>query len=179
MSRNSKIITLLSLATVLVLTASYYLNLFDNNQPEIKFQIIGLGERNLSDYRGQVVVLNFWATTCPLCMEEIPKLIELYNKYQPSGLALIAVAMPYDQPQHVADTVKQRQIPYPVAIDIDGHAVQAVGGIRATPSWVLLDRRGRIHFKGSGKIDSIRLSSRIEKLLTIQHSDQEKKDAMG
>ena len=69
----------------------------------------------LSDLRGKVVILDFWATWCPPCKAAIPKLIELYNKYQNQGVIVIGIAL--DDRDKVLKLVQEMSINYPVLFD--------------------------------------------------------------
>jgi peroxiredoxin len=102
---------------------------------------------------GKPILINFWATSCPSCVEEIPHLSALYKELHDDGLEIIGVAMFYDPPQHVKNFTDQNQLPYPIAIDIQGEAAQAFGDILLTPTNFLIDPDGRIVKKKIGLMD--------------------------
>jgi peroxiredoxin len=80
----------------------------------------------LAELRGKVVLVNFWATSCPGCIKEMPGMIETYTQYKDRGFEIIAVAMSYDPPNYVLNFVQTRQLPFPVALDVNGeHARSA------------------------------------------------------
>ena len=122
-------------------------------------------EQRLADYRGKVVLVNFWATSCPVCARELPELIATYRTYAPRGFEIIAVAMPYDRPDWVVDYARRRQLPFTVALDFDGTINRAFGGIEATPTAFLIDKRGRIVRRTVGQPDFAELRTRIQREL--------------
>jgi peroxiredoxin len=119
------------------------------------------GDRfSMSSLKGKVVLINFWATSCTVCVSEMPKIVQIHEKYQDQGLETVAVAMSYDPPDRVYEFAQQRKLPFHVTLDIYGQALRAFGGIRGTPTTFLIDRRGRIvrsfegepNFKTLGKL---------------------------
>ncbi len=118
----------------------------------------------LPDERGPVL-LNFWATGCPACLEEIPELERLYRKYHPKGLRIVAVAMPYDPPNRVVAFVKRRRPPYPVALDPSGR-ISATFQVRLIPTWILLGSDARILWRHhTGIPDTARLETLLQRHL--------------
>ena len=118
--------------------------------------------------RGRPVLVNFWATTCPGCVKEIPHLAELYRALAPDGLEIIGVAMAYDPPNLVIELSKARRIPYPIALDIKGEAARAFGDVRVTPSSFLIGPDGRIMHRKIGELDMDKLRSLLEDMLARQ-----------
>ena len=104
-----------------------------------------------SAFTGAVAMVNFWATWCPSCVSEVQPLIELYQHYRPRGVQVLAVAVRSDRAERLSRFVQDRQIPYPVAYDRDGSIARQWGGVNATPTAFVLDRKGRIarRFVGS------------------------------
>jgi thiol-disulfide isomerase/thioredoxin len=133
--------------------------------PEVNF--IGLhGDRfTMASLKGKVVLVNFWATSCTVCVSEMPKLVQTHQKYRARGLETVAVAMSYDPPDHVFAFAQQNKLPFRVTLDIFGRALQAFGGIRGTPTTFLVDRSGRIVQRFEGEPDFARLGELIEKEL--------------
>ena len=125
--------------------------------PQLGFQLIDGRKLSLQDLAGRPVFITFWATTCPNCVEEIPLLSTLYRELAPSGFEIIAVAMPYDRPDFVVQMKQELAIPYPIALDLEGEAVNAFG-IRYTPNGFLLDENGRIikHYVGMVDLSELR-----------------------
>ncbi len=120
---------------------------------------------SLASLRGKPVLVTFWATTCPGCIKEMPHLVELYQAMAPRGLEIIAIAMEYDPEEQVRTMVAQKQLPYPVALDRDGSAALAFGGVSLTPSNFLIDPQGRIAQYKLGEMDMNALHNRIVAML--------------
>jgi thiol-disulfide isomerase/thioredoxin len=79
------------------------------------------------------VLVAFWATTCAVCLQEMPQLIQFQKDHLASGLKVVAVAMPYDKPQAVLEFAKKREFALHYAIDLDGKINRAFGGVQETP----------------------------------------------
>lgn len=133
--------------------------------PSVTFQTIH-GERTaLDQLRGQVVLVSFWSTTCAPCMAEMPEKIALHRALAARGLATYAVAMSYDRPDFVIDMAQRRQMPFQVALDLDGSVAKNFNNTEITPTKFLIDREGRIVRTYVGSTDFADLRERIEKLL--------------
>lgn len=102
----------------------------------------------LSSYRGKIVLLDFWATWCVPCREEIPHFVELQNKYGPSGLQVIGVSMD-DGPDPVRTFNQQFHMNYPVVMG-NAEIGEQYGGVLGLPIAFVLDRDGRIRHKHIG-----------------------------
>ena len=121
------------------------------------------GERlSFADLRDQVVLVNFWATDCSVCLQEMPAMIETYRRFQPLGLEAIFIAMPYDRPDRVLHYARGNALPFKVVLDIQGEINQAFGIVRATPTTFLIDKRGRIVERILGEPDFKRLHRLID-----------------
>ena len=133
--------------------------------PEVNF--IGvLGDQfAMTSLKGKVVLVNFWATSCTVCVSEMPKIVETFEKYRGQGLETVAVAMPYDPPDRVFAYARRNKLPFRVTLDIFGKATQAFGGIRGTPTTFLVDRGGRIVQRFEGEPDFAALGKLIEREL--------------
>jgi peroxiredoxin len=132
-----------------------------------RFDYVALdGQRRSSDgLRGQVVLVSFWATTCAVCVTEMPRLVALHRRYAGPRFRTLAVAMAHDPPARVAHFAETRQLPFDVVIDNTGGVAAAFGRVTVTPTTALLDRDGRLAFITEGKPDDAELASRIERLL--------------
>ncbi|MBD3609713.1 MAG: TlpA family protein disulfide reductase [Gammaproteobacteria bacterium] len=133
--------------------------------PDITVNSIDGKSFRLSELQGQPVVLTFWATTCPGCLKEMPHLIDLHNELSAKGLKVIGIAMSYDPPNQVYSLIKARQVPYTIALDIDGKAAQAFGNIRLTPTTFLISPEGRIIQKKIGEMDMDKVHKLIVDML--------------
>jgi thiol-disulfide isomerase/thioredoxin len=119
----------------------------------------------MSSLKGKVVLVNFWATSCTVCVGEMPKMVQTYEKYRDQGLETVAVAMSYDPPDRVFVYAQQNKLPFHVTLDIFGKAVKAFGGVRGTPTTFLVGRRGTIIRRFEGEPDFAKLGQLIEKEL--------------
>ncbi len=151
----------LLLSTLIVTLAAF---LIWHSQPGALTLTTVNGEKiTLPDHRGPVL-LNFWATGCPACLEEIPELERLYRKYRSKGLRIVAVAMPYDPPNRVMAFVKRRRLPYPVALDPSGR-ISATFQVRLIPTWILLGPDAQILWRHIGIPDTARLETLLRQHL--------------
>lgn len=114
-----------------------------------------------ASYQGRPLLVVFWATTCPGCIQEMPHLVELYQELAPRGFHIIGVAMAYDPPEQVREMVRQKALPYTVAIDSNGAAARAFGEVKLTPTTFLIDPQGRIVQQTLGELDMAQLRNRI------------------
>lgn len=140
-----RIFIILSLLVIIGLTVHLYSP--SPNYPDISdvsFTLIDGRRISVKQLQGRPVLVTFWATTCASCIKEIPDLISLYDTYAARGLEIIAVAMPYDRPDHVLEMAEVRKLPYAVALDVDAKVVRAFGNIRITPNNFLIGRNGKI-----------------------------------
>jgi len=117
--------------------------------PDFTLQDINGNEVTLSDFKGKVVILNFWATWCPPCRKEIPVFIELYKKYKDEGLVIIGISLDREGKKVLIPFVKKFGINYPVLIGTQ-KVVDAYGGIRGIPTTFIIDKKGKIRKKHIG-----------------------------
>jgi peroxiredoxin len=137
----------------------------ERTAPAVTFTTLAGKPITPNDLRGKVVLVNFWATTCAVCAHELPEMVATYQTYAARGFEIIAVAMPYDRPDWVVDYARRRQLPFTVALDFDGTINRAFGGIEATPTAFLIDKRGRIVRRTVGQPDFAELRTRIQREL--------------
>jgi peroxiredoxin len=121
----------------------------------------------LSDYRGKVVLLDFWATWCHGCRTEIPWYMEFENKYKDKGLAVIGVSMDTDW-NTVKPFMAKEEMNYPVVIGNDGLLERY--GSHSMPATYLIDRDGRIADYHIGVVNKDQFESEIKKLLMEKRS---------
>ena len=121
---------------------------------------------DLSAYRGKIVLLDFWATWCEPCREEIPRFVELQNKYRDQGLQIIGVSMD-DEPEPVREYNQRFNMNYPVAMG-DAKTGELYGGVLGLPIAFLIGRDGRIEAKHIGATDISVFEQEIKALLQPQ-----------
>ncbi len=118
---------------------------------------------NFSSYRGKVVLLDFWATWCDPCRDEIPHFVELQNKYGGQGLQIIGVSMD-DGPEPVRDFYQRFKMNYPVVMG-NAKMGELYGGVLGLPIAFLIGRDGRISAKHIGATDISVFEKEIASLL--------------
>jgi peroxiredoxin len=136
---------LLILAALLIVAGVAYSVLFARQAaPEVKLTSLAGVTTSTSALKGKVVLVNFWATSCPGCVEEMPEIKKLHQEYAGKGLNVLAVAMSYDPPNYVQSFVAKNQLPFFVALDTQGEAAKAFGDIQLAPTTFLIDKQGKI-----------------------------------
>jgi len=117
----------------------------------------------LSSYRGKVVLLDFWATWCDPCREEIPHFVELQSKYREQGLQIVGVSMD-DGPEPVRDFYQRFKMNYPVVMG-NAEIGERYGGVLGLPIAFLIGRDGRIYSKHTGATDITVFEKEVRSLL--------------
>jgi len=97
---------------------------------------------NLSQYKGQVVMINFWASWCVPCRQEMPLLETIYKKYKPLGFTLIGVNVEPDQ-KDAENFLKQTPVSFPVLFDAKSQ-VSGLYNVQVMPTTVFIDRKGNV-----------------------------------
>ncbi len=111
--------------------------------PDFNLENFAGGRTRLSDHRGEVVLLNFWATWCPPCVKEIPDFVKLYDRYRERGLVILGLSVDRNPQSVLPAFIKRHKINYPVLLD-DGRVAGDYGGITGIPTTFLIDREGII-----------------------------------
>lgn len=118
----------------------------------------------LADYKGKVIMLNFWATWCGPCKYEIPMFVELQNEYRDKGVVFLGVSVD-DEPAALQEFAKAERMNYPVLVGA-GHEIQnAYGPIFGVPTTMLISREGVICTRYSGPREKAKFESDIKALL--------------
>ena len=111
--------------------------------PDFTLPTLAGDSLRLADLRGQIVVLNFWATWCAPCVEEIPELIDLHDELNPHGLTVLGVSLDEEGPDLIKPFTDRFGITYPILLD-DGAVAEAYGGVWALPTTYVIDPEGQI-----------------------------------
>ena len=151
----------LVLVTILVAVQSCS----ETTAPALSFKTIDGRTLTLQQLQGRPVLVNFWASSCLPCLEEIPLLKAVYQDLHPQGLEIIAVAMAYDPPNRVLSVVQRYAVNYPVVLDLDAKVIAAFGGVRGIPTSFLITPQGRIAQRIVGVLDRDELYAAIRRLL--------------
>ncbi len=132
---------------------------------EILFNTVDGKKLRLADLRGQMVVVNFWATWCPPCLEEIPELSQFHERYADKGVIVLGVTyMDPSSPEQLKSFVERQEIRYPV---IYGDSVKMnqlakeLGGVFGLPVSKLLDRQGKVVMSKVGGVTTAALQEWI------------------
>lgn len=118
----------------------------------------------LAEFRGRVVVLNFWATWCPPCKAEIPWFIEFQQEFGARGLAVIGISMDEDGWQSVMPFLSRHRVNYRVALGT-GELTKEFGGVASLPTTFLIDKAGRIASVHTGLVPRTTYETEIGRLL--------------
>jgi cytochrome c biogenesis protein CcmG/thiol:disulfide interchange protein DsbE len=135
-----------------------------NPAPSFTLQDLNGKQVSLSDFRGKVVVLDFWATWCPPCVKEIPHFIELYEQYKDKGFAMVGISVDREGVSVVKSFAGKHRINYPILMT-DGQVDKAYGGITGIPTTFVIDRAGNIRQKYVGYRDKAVFEADIKALL--------------
>lgn len=134
--------------------------------PDFQIPTPGNGVLRLSDLRGKVVLLNFWATWCEPCREEMPSMERLHRAYKDRGLAVLAVSLDSQGASVVKPFVKKLALTFPIGLD-PKMAVRETYGVWAVPSTFIIDRSGKrvLFANGARAWDSKAAHALVESLL--------------
>jgi peroxiredoxin len=132
--------------------------------PAVSYTLLDGRKSDLAALRGHVVLVNFWATDCAPCVEEMPAMAANWRKFSPQGFETLAVAMHYDPPALVSNFAQARALPFGVVIDNTGEIAERFGGVQFTPTSLLIDKRGEIVKRWVGKTDFAALEALIVEL---------------
>ena len=132
--------------------------------PDFKLKDASGADVKLSDYRGKVVLLNFWATWCGPCKVEIPWFIDFEKQYKDRDFAVLGVSMDDDGWKSVNPYVADRKINYRVVIGSD-EVTTLYGGVDSLPTTFIIDRDGKVASVHIGLVSKLTYQDEITKLL--------------
>lgn len=161
MRRNILIVVVLALVAVAV----GYLMRDQTPAPPITLTTLNGKPLPLAALKGKVVIVNFWATSCPGCIAEMPDLVRTHQAFAPRGVETIAIAMSYDPPAYVLNYAERNRLPFTVALDLSGEAARAFGNVKLTPTTFIIDKSGNIVHKTVGILDFAQLRTILDKEL--------------
>jgi cytochrome c biogenesis protein CcmG/thiol:disulfide interchange protein DsbE len=126
------------------------------------------GNVRMSDYKGQVILLNFWATWCGPCKHEIPAFVELYNAYKDKGFVVLGLSTD-DKPEQLKKFAQQMNMTYPVLVGSDRSDIidEAYGPMWGIPVSFLIMKDGTICHKFMGLVTKEQLERELKALLAI------------
>lgn len=164
--RSRSLIAAALVGSLLLLSACDRQSQLDDSVAQLKLQTLTGDLLTLKEASGPVLV-NFWSTSCAICVHEMPDMVDLYEEYAGKGFELVAVAMQYDPPNQVLELANRQSLPFPVALDLKGEAVAAFGSVKGTPTSYLLGPDGELVRRYIGAIDFDSLRSELDQLLDL------------
>jgi len=132
--------------------------------PSFTLQDLNGKQVSLSDFKGKVVILDFWATWCPPCVKEIPHFIALYEQYKDQGFAIVGISLDHQGISVVKSFARKYRVNYPILMT-DGQVDKAYGGIPSIPTTFVIDSAGNIRQKYVGYRDKAVFEADIKALL--------------
>ncbi len=136
--------------------------------PDLSLTDLSGQKLNLSEYKGKVILLDFWATWCGPCRIEIPGFVDLQNRYRDQGFVVIGISMD-DGPEPVREFYREYRMNYRVALG-DDKLGELFGGIFGLPTTFLIGRDGRVYAKHVGATDISVFEEEVKKLVAAQAS---------
>ena len=134
--------------------------------PDLSLQDVTGASQGLSQYRGKIVVLNFWATWCGPCAEEMPMLVKAQKRYGDRGLVVVGVSLDEDSARaQVEKSAKKKKVNFPVWVGGTVEDLKRLGLGEALPATLFLDADGRIVGRVLGMLRKGDLRYRIEWML--------------
>ena len=121
--------------------------------PDVILPALGGKQVHLRDFRGKILLVDFWATWCGPCKETIPDLVTLQERHRRDGLEVIGISLDVQGEAAVAAFAKMYRMNYTVLLG-DDRTVRAFGGIEGIPTSFVVDRRGRIVKRFVGVVDA-------------------------
>ena len=118
----------------------------------------------LSNYKGKVVLLNFWATWCPPCRAEMPDLIKLQREYRSKGLRVIGVTYPPQEIEEVRQFIRKLKVNYPIALGTKETKTR-FDESETLPVTIIIDRQGNVRERIEGILLPIEFEQKIKPLL--------------
>ena len=134
--------------------------------PTLSFKDINGKTIRLSDFKGNVVLLNFWATWCTPCRAEIPDLVKIQRRYRARGLRILGITYPPEQTSEVRSFMRELKINYPVIIGSKENK-QTFTRSEILPLTVIIDRQGKIRGLIEGVMYSDEFDEKIKPLLLV------------
>ena len=142
-------IFMLIIVAVLGLTLSVPVAAEDNQAaPDFTLTDAQGNEYTLSDLRGQVIMINFWASWCGPCRQEMPLLEQIHQRYEPLGFTLLGINVE-ENPEDGKSFLRERPVSFPVLYDPD-NGISKLYDVVAMPSTVIIDRQGNVRYLHHG-----------------------------
>jgi len=134
----------------------------DKLMPEVSLTDIDGRIHTTADYHGKPLLVIFWATDCPGCVQEMPELIELYETYSPDDFAMLGIAMAHDSLNHIQAMRADKQLPYTITWDQNNQLAQAFDNVRVTPTHFLIAPNGEIMMRKIGSLNMALIHNKLQ-----------------
>ena len=131
--------------------------------PPLSLPLLDGGSIDLAELRGKVVMIDFWSSWCPPCIEEAPVLSQTYREYAGREVEFLGVAI-WDEADDIGRYIQQFDLSYPNSLDARG-AVAINYGVRGIPEKYFIDREGQLVRKFSGPVKAEELRAIIDQML--------------
>jgi len=132
--------------------------------PEFSLKDVNGAEKKLSDFKGKVLIIDFWATWCPPCRQEIPHFVSLYSQYKDQGLEIIGISLDQDSGRVLPGFIESNSINYTILAGNE-EVTDLYGGIAAIPTTFIIDKDGNIRKKYVGYNEKEVFEKEIKELL--------------
>lgn len=133
--------------------------------PAVSFKALNGKTFTLAELKGRPVIINFWATTCPGCVKEIPVLIAMADKYAEQQLMIIGVAMDYDPEDQVREMVRLKKMNYTIVLDKTGYLAKTFNNVTLTPTTFFINKQGQITKHKLGELSHSEMAASIQNIL--------------
>lgn len=155
-----------AVALAVILTRPLGAQVAGDTAPDVRLESLGGDTLRLSDFRGRPVVLNFWASWCPPCRNEMPMLADVWRARHDSGLVVIGVDG-RDQEKTLNDVrrfIARYEVPFPILLD-EGGKVRQRYRLLGLPTTVFIDRGGTVRFVNIGPLTRAALQQHVREIM--------------
>ena len=161
---NKKKISLLIVVSSLLIVALFVF--FVDLRPSLAHQYLKDINGNVHQLvNGQPMIVNIWATDCPSCVDEMPKLQSMFNDYQSDGFRVIGVAMQYDRLEAIHNFINQLGVNFPIVYDEEGSVIPQIADVYVLPMSFLVDQNAKVVAQSIGEPNWLEWREIIESML--------------
>ncbi|MDO8826080.1 peroxiredoxin [Methylophaga sp.] len=164
MKSGKRFITFIAALFAVLFIVFLYRNATAPAYTELQFEDVDGEIHHFSDYAGKPILMIFWATDCPACVQELPELIALHEEYAAKGLVMLGVSLPHDTPSHIKAMREARGLPYTLVWDSEGEISRAFNNVRVTPTHYLISPEGKIVMRKIGVLDKESVSTQLDRM---------------
>jgi thiol-disulfide isomerase/thioredoxin len=158
---------------VLTIVLLFAATAFQPTQPQLSLKDVQGRTHSLSEYKGKIVVLNFWATWCIPCKQEMPIFVDVSRKYRDRGVVVVAASLDDDTTRkYIPQFARSFKMDFPILVDANSGNMHELGLGESIPSTVFLDAEGNVVGKIEGQAKKKDVSRQLEALLGKQDSQR-------